>query len=103
MIRYDPSNRTILIGDLNVLNYQYEVDPERMLSSEAMLDWIMQVGTKREDWISDADIGALVRWLGVVIGPQQTLCGFGMCGSRGRTLTKAAIRQALDSMAESAP
>jgi len=53
-------------------NRCYEVDLERIKSSAAMLDWIMQVANK--SWTTPEDIGHLVRALNDIFQLQVWLC-----------------------------
>jgi hypothetical protein len=53
----------------------YEIDLDRMTSSAEMLDAIFQVAGKR--WISNEDIGDLVRALDDLLDPQAHLCSNG--------------------------
>jgi hypothetical protein len=64
----------------------YSVDLEKCKSSEAMLDYIMQVAAK--EWATDRIIGGLVRALYLLVDPQATLCSGGMVGVKGKRLRK---------------
>jgi hypothetical protein len=84
----------------------YNVDLESCTTSEAILDWTMQVAAKA--WISDAAIGTLVRAINVLLKPQQTVCSGSMNGDNGKSITreevaglvKARVRSAQSSTAE---
>ena len=70
-VEVNPDNWTMTISG-------YEIDLEKMTKPAKMLDTIFQVATKRHDWISDADIGRMIRLIAILIDPQATLCGCGV-------------------------
>jgi hypothetical protein len=62
--------------------FQYEVDLERCDTCARLLDGIMQVAGKADEFISDVQLGRFVRLVDALLDPQGTLCGFGQ--DRGR-------------------
>ena len=66
-----------------VLNHQacpgYDVDLERMTTSAATLDLILQ--TTAKTWVSRQDAGDLIEAIRTIVNPQVTLCSWGReCG-----------------------
>lgn len=57
-------------------DHHYFVDLEDMETSAAVLDWIAQVAGK--GWITDADLGALVRGIDALLHLQSTRCSDGI-------------------------
>jgi hypothetical protein len=55
--------------------YNYEVDLDRMKSSAAVLDWIIQVSHK--SWVTENDLADLVYAIDDILKLQQNYCGFG--------------------------
>jgi hypothetical protein len=53
----------------------YEVDLDRMESSAAVLDWIIQVSHK--SWVTEDDLADLIYAIDDILGLQQNYCGFG--------------------------
>lgn len=53
----------------------YSVDLEDCTTPAKMLDWVMQLASKR--WLSDAALGEYVRLLNRLTAPQAYLCSFG--------------------------
>lgn len=95
-VYYHPDTKVLWIGP-NEEYDNYELDIEKMTSSAAMLDGIMQVAGKHPKWITDADLGAMVRVLYPLLTPQSTLCGFEFHGGgNGRKMTKKQLREVLD-------
>ncbi len=54
----------------------YKIDLEQCQTSAEVLDWIMQVASKRN--VSDRVLAWLVRDLRDLLGPQSTLCTGGI-------------------------
>jgi hypothetical protein len=75
----DQRNGWVLDQDRLVLDlyhngrHQYEVDLETCDDASALLDWICQVAGKSDDFISDAELGQLVRRLNLLLWPQETM------------------------------
>jgi hypothetical protein len=63
----------------------YIVDVERMTTSAAVLDMVVQVGKKT--WATDACLAGLVRALNALLVPQAYLCS---CGSH-KTMSTAEL------------
>jgi hypothetical protein len=55
--------------------YNYEVDLDRMQSSAAVLDWIIQVSYK--SWVTENDLADLVYALDDILRLQANYCGCG--------------------------
>lgn len=53
----------------------YEIDLEDFTSSAGVLDWIVQLSKKV--WMTDEDIGRLIRGLDTLFGFQESCCSFG--------------------------
>jgi hypothetical protein len=54
----------------------YEIDLEQMTSSAEVLDWYHQIAVK--EWVSNEDLGQLVRAIHELLSPQANLCGGGI-------------------------
>ena len=72
---------------------RYPIDLERMGTSAAMLDWIIQLHKK--NWTSAEDIGDLIAALQDIFDPQGRLCSFGSTGAPGQKIDATAHLQAL--------
>lgn len=72
-LRYEPSNLTIQFHEDG--RWVYEIDCEDLTTSARVLDWVAQLS--RKTWMSDADLGRLVRLLDELLDLQASLCGFG--------------------------
>ena len=57
---------------------RYEVALDECTTSAKTLDWIMQVAGKT--WVSEHDLGHLVRAINSLLRPQATLCSMGVDG-----------------------
>jgi hypothetical protein len=53
----------------------YYVDLRRITDSAKALDWIVQLSTK--SWVTEQDLGFLVKALDYILGFQQRYCGGG--------------------------
>ena len=54
---------------------KYEVDLDRMKTSAAVLDWIIQLSHK--SWVTKKDLADLVYAIDDILRLQQNYCGFG--------------------------
>lgn len=67
---------------------RYPLDLERVTSSAAALDWIVQLAKKT--WCSAEDVGDLVKALDDIFDMQASLCSFGATGAAGKKINATA-------------
>lgn len=71
--------------------YGYEVDLERCLTSEAVLDWICQIAGKT--WPDYSWVSGLVYAFDDLLHPQGTMCGGGLANAKARKMTNTQLKE----------
>lgn len=86
-IEFDADRRCI------VINGYYDFDIEAFTTCAEMLDGIMQIASKSTDFLSNENLGRIIRFIHIVLDPQATLCSGGH--DRG-PIKKAIVSKMID-------